>query len=112
MKILVSGLGLGLALALAGCQSSGPSQPAQPVASSPIPNVGFSPDVSNEAVQACQTLLSSQTDGGVEVVGSEFSQANSAVYMTVGPQKAPWRCLVSANGSNPSVQFMGSEGAL
>lgn len=112
MKIFVSGLGLGLVLVLAGCQSSTPSQPSQPATSSPIPNVGFSPDVSNAAVQACQNLLSSQTDGGVEVVGTEFSQANSVVYMTVGPQKAPWRCLVSANGTNPSVEFMGSEGAL
>ncbi len=67
---------------------------------------------SDAAVTSCRDLLASQTTGGVRVVGSEFSEANSAVYMRVGANGAPWRCLVSEDGSNPTVMFMGSEGAL
>ncbi|SIS87249.1 hypothetical protein SAMN05421759_1052 [Roseivivax lentus] len=67
---------------------------------------------SDAAVTACRDLLASQTEGGVTVVGSEFSQANSAVYMRVGANGAPWRCLVGDDGSNPSVEFQGSEGTL
>lgn len=68
--------------------------------------------VSNAAVSACQEKLDAETDGAVSVVGSEFSQANTAIYMRVGANGAPWRCLVSSDGSNPSLMFMGSEGAL
>ena len=67
---------------------------------------------STAATTACQRLLESQTTGGVRVVGSEFSQANSAVYMRVGANGAPWRCLVGDDGSNPTTMFMGSEGFL
>ena len=66
---------------------------------------------SQAATNACQTALQSQVNGGVMVVGSEFSQANSAVYMRVGSNGAPWRCLVGDDGSNPELMFMGSEGA-
>jgi hypothetical protein len=71
----------------------------------------YSPDVSNAAVDACRNALDAQTDGAVQVVGSEFSQANSAVYMRVGANGAPWRCLVSNDGRGPELMFMGSEGA-
>ncbi|ETW12427.1 hypothetical protein ATO8_12781 [Roseivivax marinus] len=67
--------------------------------------------VSNAAVSACRSALEATTTGGVTVVGSEFSQANTAIYMRVGANGAPWRCLVSADGSNPSLEFQGSEGA-
>ena len=40
---------------------------------------GMSPNVSNAAVDACRNALDAQTDGALQVVGSEFSQANSAV---------------------------------
>ena len=82
-----------------------------PAASGP-PFIEGSFGASDAAVNACRTLLESQTSGGVSVVGSEFSQANSAVYMRVGSNGAPWRCLVSDDGSNPSLMFMGDEGAL
>jgi len=68
--------------------------------------------VSTAAVDACRGALDAQTDGAVQVVGSEFSEAASAVYMLVGPQRAPWRCLVANDGRNPSLEFQGSEGAL
>ena len=33
-------------------------------------------------------------------------------YMRVGANGAPWRCLVSGDGSNPSLMFVGNEGQL
>lgn len=72
----------------------------------------FDGSVSNAAVSACRSALDAETDGAVEVVGTEFSQANTAIYMVVGPNRAPWRCLVSDDGSGASLEFMGSEGAL
>ena len=68
--------------------------------------------VSNAAVDACRASLEGRTQGGVTVVGSEFSQANTAIYMRVGANGAPWRCLVSNDGSNPSLMSMTDEGAL
>jgi hypothetical protein len=98
--------------ALAGCmETGGGGVEMQPAAGAP-PFIEGSFGASDAAVNACRNLLASQTSGVVRVVGSEFSQANSAVYMRVGANGAPWRCLVSDDGSNPSTMFMGSEGAL
>lgn len=94
---------------LAGCQTDSPSQPT----ASPVPNVGFSADVTQVAIDACRAALAQEAPGAeIEVTGTEFSQANSAVYMALGPQRAPWRCLVSNDGRVSEVMFMGSEGAL
>lgn len=82
---------------------------AQP---SPFPNVGMSPDVSDAAINACRNALDAQTDGAIEVVGSEYSEANVLVYMVVGPQRAPWRCFTANDASYADVEFVGSEGAL
>jgi hypothetical protein len=108
MKVLVrTGLVLAVAAALAGCaEEPSPSSPANPL----FPDVGFSPDVSQTAIDACRGAVDAQTDGAVEVVGTEFSQANNAVYMVVGPQRAPWRCLVSNDGRVAETMFVGSEG--
>ena len=71
-------------------------------------------DVASEAamVSVLPAELESMTEGVVTAVGSEFSEAATAVYLRVGANGAPWRCLVSSDGSNPSVMFMGDEGAL
>lgn len=71
----------------------------------------FDSAVSNAAVNACRNALAAQTTGGVSVVGTEFSQAAVAVYMRVGANGAPWRCLTSNDGSGTDLMFMGSEGA-
>lgn len=71
----------------------------------------FDPSVSDTAVNACQNTLAAQVDGDVRVVGTEYSEANVAVYMRVGANGAPWRCLVSNDGRGASVMFLGSEGA-
>lgn len=103
---------------LAGCDDAagnGPPPPPDllmaPVAGGPPFIETMDGSVSAEAVAACQSLLESQTEGGVQVVGSEFSEANTAIYMRVGAAGAPWRCLVSADGTGASVLFMGDEGA-
>lgn len=105
--------GAGALAALSACvETTGSSSVSQmPVAPGSPPFIEGSFGASDAATNACRNLLASQTSGGVTVVGSEFSQANSAVYMRVGSNGAPWRCLVSDDGSNPSVMFMGSEGA-
>lgn len=99
--------------ALAGCvEDTGGSGSAQmqPSPMGPPFITSFDPSVSNAAVEACRSALAAQTEGGVQVVGSEFSQANSAVFMRVGANGAPWRCLVSNDGRGPELMFMGSEG--
>ena len=96
-----------LAACATGTQAPAPQQPA-----SPIPNVGFSPDVSDAAITACRNALDAQTDGNIDVVGSEYSEANIVVYMTVGSNRAPWKCFTANDGSYANTEFMGSEGAL
>ena len=65
------------------------------------------------AIDACRAALAQEAPNtAIEVTGSEFSQANSVVYMALGPQRAPWRCLVSNGGQVSEIMFMGSEGAL
>ena len=107
-------LSVAAATLLSACVVQTPSQPAQPappVASQPAPPaVGFAPEVSNAAVNACRRALDSQTDGAVEVTGTEFSQANNAVYMVVGANRAPWMCLVSSDAVVQELRFIGSEG--
>ena len=98
---------LGLAACAAQTQAPAPQQPA-----SPIPNVGFSPDVSNAAITACRNALDAQTEGNIDVVGSEYSEANVVVYMTVGANRAPWKCFTANDGRYANTELMGSEGAL
>jgi hypothetical protein len=105
------------ALGLAACavDSQAPARQSAPVPqqpASPIPNVGFSPSVSNAAIAACRNALDAQTEGNIDVVGSEYSEANVVVYMTVGSNRAPWKCFTANDGSYANTEFMGSEGAL
>ncbi|MEO4044641.1 hypothetical protein AAFN47_23805 [Hoeflea sp. CAU 1731] len=100
--------------ALVGCSetsgSGGGTMQASP--SGPPFVTTMDASVSNVAVSACRDALDAQTDGAVQVVGSEFSEANSAVYMRVGANGAPWRCLVANDGRGASLMFLGDEGAL
>lgn len=111
-------LALAGAVGLSACAGGGGSQPqpAPEPAAAPQPappDVGFSADVSDTAINVCRSGLDAQTDGAIEVTGTEYSEANSAVYMVVGPQRAPWRCLIAADGSgDPYLEFIGDEGAL
>ncbi len=110
---------LATTLALVACTETDSASMSAPMPSSPMPAAPdgppfittMSPDASNAAVSACQSALTAQTEGGVTVVGSETSEAATAIYMRVGANGAPWRCLVAPDGSNPELMFMGDEGA-
>jgi ABC-type glycerol-3-phosphate transport system substrate-binding protein len=104
-------LGLAAAAALAGCVEETGTTAMAPSPSGPPFITTFDPSVSNAAVDACRNALQADVGSSVNVVGTEFSQANSAVFMRVGSNGAPWRCLVSNDGRGPELMFMGSEGA-
>ncbi|WP_156953412.1 hypothetical protein [Afifella pfennigii] len=74
--------------------------------SAPAMRTGSSADES-----ACLSAVAQQTGNSVSVISSEFSQANTLVMVGVGPQSAPWRCLVSG-GVVQEVMSMTDEGAL
>jgi len=117
MRHTITAAATGLAgLALAGCVEqpamTETQMPMQPAPGGPPFIQTIDPSVSSAAIESCRATLAAQTQGGVQVVGAETSEAATAIYMRVGANGAPWRCLVSADGSNPSVMFMGSEGAL
>ena len=61
--------------------------------------------------QACLSAVEAQADNSVTVLSSEFSEANTLVMVGVGPQQAPWRCLVS-KGRVAEVMSMTNEGTL
>jgi hypothetical protein len=62
--------------------------------------------------QACLQAVSIKTNNGeVMVLSTETSEANNVVVVGVGPQRAPWRCLVS-KGVVAEVMSMTDEGAL
>lgn len=105
-KIIIGATAL---MALAGCMEMTGSATQLP--SGPPIITTYDPAVSNKAVNVCRNTLDSQTDGAVQVVGTEYSEANVAVYMVVGPNRAPWRCLVSNDGRGAELMFLGSEGA-
>jgi len=62
--------------------------------------------------QACLQAVSTKTNNGdVVVLSTETSEANNVVVIGVGPQRAPWRCLVS-KGVVAEVMSLTDEGAL
>ncbi|MCX7305187.1 MAG: SH3 domain-containing protein [Hyphomicrobiales bacterium] len=60
---------------------------------------------------ACLAAVSKQTNNSVVVLSSEFSEANTSVIIGVGPDRAPWQCLVS-RGRVAEVMSLTDEGAL
>ena len=64
--------------------------------------------VSGTAISACLNAVASETgEDNVSLLSSEFSDANSLVIVGVGPQAAPWRCVVSNDGVVDGVSFDG-----
>jgi hypothetical protein len=62
--------------------------------------------------QACLQAVSIKTNNGdVTVLSMETSEANNVVIVGVGPNKAPWRCLVSG-GVVAEVSSQTDEGRL
>lgn len=103
--------GLTALASLAGCLETEGTASQMPAAPGSPPFITtMASDVTQAAINSCRSALVAQTDGSVIVVGGETSEAATAIYMRVGENGAPWRCLVSRDGSNPSLMFMGSEG--
>ncbi|MCB1489022.1 MAG: hypothetical protein KDJ88_16395 [Bauldia sp.] len=70
-------------------------------------------DVSQAAIDACLAAVKKETsEPDLAVTSSEFSEANSMVMIGVGAQRAPWKCLVSNDGTVQEISFTGDEGAL
>jgi len=70
-------------------------------------------DPNDVTVKACLAAVGKQTNNSeLALLGKEFSEANSRVMIGVGPNKAPWSCLVSNDGVVAEVMFTGSEGKL
>ena len=69
-------------------------------------------DVSSKDKQVCLDAVARET-GNPEIVllSSEFTQANNAVIVGVGPQKAKWQCLVK-NGIVAGIMSLTDEGAM
>jgi len=63
--------------------------------------------------QACLQAVNAKTNNPdvVLLTGTETSEANTAVYIGVGPQHAKWRCLVS-KGRVAEVMSMTNEGKM
>jgi len=62
--------------------------------------------------QACLQAVSIKTNNGeVTVLSTETSEANNIVIVGVGPNRAPWRCLVS-RGVVAEVSSQTDEGRL
>jgi hypothetical protein len=100
-----------MTLALAACSESvdqvASLQPSSGSMASDAPMRTGSPEDEN----ACLSAVASQTGNTVVVLSSEFSEANTLVMVGVGPQQAPWCCLVS-KGRVAEVMSMTDEGAL
>jgi hypothetical protein len=108
MKSALAPFGLATLIALSACvEETGGMAPA-PAGF----RTTFDGSVSAAAFDACQSAMQREIGAPVQAVGSEFSQANSAVFFRVASNGAPWRCLVSNDGRGAELMFMGSEGAL
>lgn len=69
-------------------------------------------DVPLSDVDACETAVMRETGNAqVRTLRTEFSEANNAVIVGVGPNAAPWQCLISG-GVVAGVMSMTDEGAL
>jgi hypothetical protein len=95
------------AAALAGCNTS--NAPAPTVTTAPLMDESVPP----ASRSACLAAVSRQTNNGdVQIIEMIFSEANSQVKVGVGPDRAPWRCLVSNDGVVQEVMSLTDEGAL
>lgn len=89
-------------LALAACSETAGDAPA----SSAALRTGSAADEST-----CLGAVAQQTQNTVTVLSSDFSQAGTAVTIGVGPQRAPWRCLI-ARGVVQEITSLSDEGYL
>lgn len=69
-------------------------------------------DVPLSDVDVCEAAVMRETGNSqVRTLRTEFSEANNAVIVGVGPDAAPWQCLISG-GVVAGVMSMTDEGSL
>ncbi len=99
-----------VAILATGCESAG-SGNRQPPLSTSVPVMDES--VPSVARSACLGAVSRQTANPDVAIGNMiYAEANSEITVTVGPDRAPWRCLVSNQGVVQQVMSLTDEGAL
>ena len=104
-KCLVSSDGTVQEVSFTGDDSAGVQEPAASGA------MAGSSDVSDAAINACLAAVTKETnESDVATLSTEFSEANSMVMVGVGAQRAPWKCLVSNDGTVQEISFTGDEG--
>jgi hypothetical protein len=107
-KCLVSNDGNVAEISFMGTDGDTVEEPAE----SEVP-AATSSSVSQAAIDACLKAVKAQTnESDLNVMSTEFSEANSLVMIAVGQQRAPWKCLVSNDGQGAEVSFAGDEGKL
>lgn len=94
--------------AAADCGKSGAAAAPAGIAAATVSRATPTPDE-----QACLQAVNAKTNNPdvVLLTGTETSEANTAVYIGVGPQHAKWRCLVS-KGRVAEVMSMTNEGKM
>lgn len=104
---------LAATLLLAACQSSPEPQrsAAPPTQAAPVSPPQISRATPTRDEQACLQSLSRQSRNAevVLLTGTETSEANTVVYMGLGPNRARWRCLVK-DGRVSEVMSLTDEG--
>jgi len=138
MRLILSATLMALALGLAACSDSGDEkketaapaetqQPAtdksaeKPAEPKPAPATETKPameqakqskpDTETVTNDACLAAVKKETgEPKVSVLSNEFSEANTLVMIGVGDTNAPWKCLVSNDGTVQEVSFSGDEG--
>lgn len=69
-------------------------------------------DVPLSDVDACEAAVMQETGNPqVRTLRTQFSEANNSVIVGVGPNAAPWQCLIS-DGVVAGVMSMTDEGSL
>jgi hypothetical protein len=69
-------------------------------------------DVPLSDVETCEAAVMQETGNAqVRTLRTEFSEANNAVIVGVGPNAAPWQCLISG-GVVAGVMSLTDEGSL
>lgn len=71
-----------------------------------------SSDVPISDVDACEAAVARDTGNSqVRTLRTEYSEANNAVIVGVGPNAAPWQCLVK-DGKVGGIMSLTNEGTL
>ena len=94
------------ALLMAGCTTDSP--PSQ-VTTAPMMDESV-PQVARDA--CLREVRRTTNNSDVAIIEMVYSEANSQVKVGVGPDRAPWRCLVSNPGVVQEVMSLTDEGRL